>query len=376
MLHHCNNIQVLTNKCKYQADRGEPVDNRIPSSEPSSNPKKHGGIGRRKFLLDTVYALSFCLTGRPALARGRFCRPVKIGHPFPKNTLYDKWAQDFKKRLLEIDKEIEVEIIPQQSNRAMVDSILSGSNTLCDLAMVYTGTIAIRDPKWHVLLLPALYPNLNAVKGLRHQKDFTNTLEQAIKEKGAFLVTLAWMFYGIATRTVAIKTPDNMKGLKMRVWDGWNKRLFEAAKATPTIMPYPAMISALKVGAIEGTTASIELLSHTGLIKNLTWSSERSIFNSGLALISNRWFWDKTGKDLQPKLIKIGSDSASFFEESYQKAYTNAVETNRKVGVNVIELTQEDFKKWVDLSKKSVWRNFEKEVKEGEKLIWLAQQAQ
>lgn len=336
---------------------------------------QQGAIGRRQFLIGNLLVIVSCLIGQAAFARGRDCRPLKFGHPFQEKTLFDNWAKDFQKRLIEIDSKIEVDIIPLQRASDLVEGIL---HSIFDLALVPANEVALRVPEWHVLSFPALYTNLDVVNRLRHHKEFINRLAQSWEKKGAFLVTLAWIFYGLATQKV-VHVPEDLKGLKIWVWRKYHESLLHMAGASPKIMPFAEVYTALQEGVIDGTIASYQaykMLGQAGLIKNLTWSLRHSIFNGAYALISNAWFWDKTGKDLQPNLMQIGNESASLFEASYQEAISSAVNAVREAGVTITELTQEDYKKWVDFSKLSAWNMFEKAVKEGKDLIELAQQVQ
>jgi len=341
---------------------------------PSRTIKK---MGRRQFLLSSFLTLGSVIIGQTSHARGRFCRPIKIGHPYPEDSVEDNWAKDFKKRLFDLDKKIEVENHSNVPLPKLISSILSQSNSLFDLVFISAPLVASLIPEWRALSLPALYPNFEVVKRLNFESPFFRKISHYLEAKKGFLVTLGWNFNGIATTGEGIRSFQDLKGKKIQVWtDDW-KNLFAMAGSSPTIMPGPEVVQALKMGSLNGTIASYRMLKPLkGVIKSLTWSPNYSVFSSAVALICSSWFWNKTGNDLQAKLLQIGNESAVYFQNEYDQKNLKAIDAARKEGINIIDLEKKEFQKWAAFSKKSSWEKFAQDVEGGKEIISLALGAQ
>ncbi len=82
--------------------------------------------------------------------------------------------------------------------------------------------------------------------------------------------------------------------------------------------------------------------------------------------------WKKLSPDHQKVFQEVGKDLEKFALEEAIKDDTEVSNLFREKGVQVYEMTSEDFKVWLEVSKKTAWKEFAEKVKGGKELLEMA----
>ncbi|HWI35197.1 MAG TPA: TRAP transporter substrate-binding protein [Burkholderiales bacterium] len=139
-----------------------------------------------------------------------------------------------------------------------------------------------------------------------------------------------------------VKTPDDMKGLKLRVMqDPMQVDMIKAMGGIPVPMGTPEVYSAIQQGQIDGNATSVQLL--YGL-KNQEVAKQLSVTNHGRAaavVIMNLRKWSALSAD-QKKALDEGSKAffkvdADYYTTSSTTATPAVVEKMKGSGVTVTE---------------------------------------
>lgn len=139
-----------------------------------------------------------------------------------------------------------------------------------------------------------------------------------------------------------VKTPDDMKGLKLRVMqDPMQVDMIKAMGGIPVPMGTPEVYSAIQQGQIDGNATSVQLL--YGL-KNQEVAKQLSVTNHGRAaavVIMNLRKWSALSAD-QKKALDEGSKAffkvdADYYTTSSTTATPAVVEKMKSSGVTVTE---------------------------------------
>ncbi|NCD26063.1 MAG: DctP family TRAP transporter solute-binding subunit [Deltaproteobacteria bacterium] len=202
---------------------------------------------KRFFMCAVVLlAVSLCV---PAFAK----TVLKLGHIAEPTHPYAQGADYFAKLVAEKSKgDMEVQVFPSSqlgSQKDMTEGLIYGT-----IDMVLTGTADLGQfqPKMSIFDLPFLFKDrAHAYKSL---DTVGMDLGQELESKG--LKLLGYMENGIRhlTNNVReVKTPADMKGLKIRVMS--NKIYIETMKAlgaSPTPMAFGELYSAMQQGTVDG----------------------------------------------------------------------------------------------------------------------------
>ncbi|WP_201449965.1 TRAP transporter substrate-binding protein [Hydrogenophaga sp. PBL-H3] len=168
-----------------------------------------------------------------------------------------------------------------------------------------------------------------------------------LQERG--LVGLAYWDLGFRqmhTTKKAIRTADDLKGVKMRVIPTAQYVDFmNTIGATATPMPYTETYSALEQGAIDGMTNPLLNIVNEKfyeVTKHLTLTNH---MYTPQAVIVSKKFWDKLSADEQKILQDAASETALYQRKVAREEATKALDTLKKNGMQVYEMPAQEIAK-------------------------------
>src|SRR5437588_3556794 len=177
---------------------------------------------------------------------------LKLGHVGSPGSIFDLTAQEFAKRL-------------QQKIGGKVVGKVYGSSQLGDdtemMQKVKLGTLDFTLPSTVMSSIVAAF-GLFEMPYLVLNRDHMKRIEQAIvwptlaplAEKSGYKIVAVWEngFRQITNNAHPIKTPDDLKGIKLRVPKGkWRIRMFQAYGASPSAMGLSEVFVALQTGVMD-----------------------------------------------------------------------------------------------------------------------------
>jgi TRAP-type C4-dicarboxylate transport system substrate-binding protein len=201
-------------------------------------------------------------------------------------------------------------------------------------------------PDYNAVTGPFLYQTFDEYFAMT-QTPLVQNLNKQAEEKGIKVLSLDWVFGFRSMMTKkAIKTPEDMKGLNIRVpTSQLYTYTIEAMGGNPIAMPYPDTYAALQQGVIDGIEGSIMTYYGTKQYENV---KEYSITNHLLgvsAVVISPKLWDS-----------LTEEQRTVLEEEFQKGKEdNLAETIKlekeyetklkELGVNFHEVDADAFLK-------------------------------
>lgn len=186
--------------------------------------------------------------------------------------------------------------------------------------------------------------------------EFLNAkVEKLGLKKGTFLVQ---GFRQITNNKHEVKTPEDLKGIKMRVPPvEIRMKAFKALGANPTPMPLPELFTALQQGAVdaqENPLVTILNMKFNEVQKYITLSNH--IYDTAI-LYFNQKFWDTLPEDQQKIILEAGVTGKIAAREASKDLDAKCIETLKASGNVVTELTAEQHQLFVD-AVKPVWDEY------------------
>lgn len=187
---------------------------------------------------------------------------------------------------------------------------------------------------------------------------------------------IAWGDLGeqsMLTRTKAIRTPEDLKGLKMRVPEVPSTvAAFRAWGANPTVITFAEVYNALQTGVVDGavmppdqmfTSRLYEVAKHLSLTRHL--------FLPLTVLISDK-FLKAQPLDVQNAIAEAAKEAFETYDrELYVKAAAQAIEQMKAKGITITEPDREAFRKLIPV----VWKEFAEKVPDAASIIKTIQEA-
>ncbi|MEW9670559.1 TRAP transporter substrate-binding protein [Ammoniphilus sp. 3BR4] len=214
-----------------------------------------------------------------------------------------------------------------------------------DMTKVSAAALENFAPEYAVFSVPYLFVSKDHFyKSM--ESEAVQKLYGANKDKGFVGLTYydsgARSFY---TKGKAIKTPDDLKGLKIRVQDSPTAiKMVELLGGNPTPMAYGEVYTALQSGVIDGAESNETALTtgkHGEVAKDFSLN-EHTMIPDVLVISSNTW--DKLSPEQQKILNEAAKSSTEYQKELWNKAIQEArTEAESKMSVKFHEVDKAPF---------------------------------
>jgi tripartite ATP-independent transporter DctP family solute receptor len=300
----------------------------------------------RKSFLAVIAAM--VMLGTAGLAHAQ--TKLRFSHAGPETASQHLAALEFAKMVKERSKgALEVQVYPssQLGNDATVIGGVRGGTI--DIMMAGSVNFAGLAPRIGALDLPFLFRSpehafkvLDGPVGAGLMKDLDS---HSLKGLGWFQVG----FRCITTKSRAVRTPDDVKGLKIRVPP--NPSLIQAFKlmgANPVPLPLGELYQALESGAVDSQEHPISITYAAKFYevqKHLTMSRHAY---TAMPVVMNKAKFDGLAPDLQKVLVESAQQAGRFQRELDAKDETRIITELRAKGMQVIEsYDQAPFRKLV-----------------------------
>lgn len=316
-----------------------------------------------------------------AQVKGTGPQVLKISHQWPGGTLE---KGDFRDRLCRLFAKkaeertagaLKFEIYPASvlfKPQAQYDAMLKGA---LDMSVFPLDYAAGKVPQFSITLMPCIVKDL---KQAMRWKDapIGKEIERICEENGIKILTWAWCGGGIASRGKPVRLPQDIKGLKARAAGKmFEKMLHEGAGAAITSMPSSEIYFALQTGVLDvclTSSSSFESYRLYEQVQHYTSPKRTTIWYMLEPLVISTATWKKLSPEHQKVMAEVGKELEGFALEEAIKDDGEVTELFREKGVQVYEMTPEDFQAWLEVSQRTAWKEFAEKVKGGKELLDMA----
>lgn len=306
---------------------------------------------------------------------------IKISHQWPGGTLE---KGDFRDRLCRLFAQkveertggaLKFEVYPASvlfKPQAQYDAMLKGA---LDMSVFPLDYAAGKVPQFSITLMPCIVRDHQQAMRWKDSA-IGNKIESISEENGIKILTWAWCGGGIASRGKPVKLPEDMKGLKARAAGKmFEKMLHEGAGAAITSMPSSEIYFALQTGVLDvclTSSSSFESYRLYEQVQHYTSPRKTTIWYMLEPLVISTATWKKLSAEHQKILAEVGKELEKFALEEAMKDDTEVAQLFQEKGVKVYDMTPEDFQVWLEVSKKTAWKEFAEKVKGGKEILEMA----
>lgn len=196
---------------------------------------------------------------------------------------------------------------------------------------------------------------------------FWQDLAPTTEKQGIRIVSVVENGFRQITNNVRpINTPDDLKGIKLRVPPGiWRTRMFQAYGANPSPMQFSELFVALQTGVMDGQENPLTNIWSAKLHEVQKYlSMTNHIYSpSFIAVGVNRW--NRIDPALRDQLEAIGREIQDWVLEQGEKEDRGLFENLRKAGIQINEANREAFVR----ASAPIYDEFGKQVPGGHALI-------
>jgi len=253
---------------------------------------------------------------------------------------------------------ITVELYPNSQLGSLSENM--ESMRIGDLEMAYLndGTISASVPEFSVVGLPYLWTSIDAA----HEAldgDFGQYLDQKLLD-GTGIINLGYAdvgFRNITNSKQEIKTPDDLKGLKIRTMTNpLHVEYFTALGAIPTPMSFSELFTALQQKTVDGQENPTALVYNNAIyeVQKYMTISEHVWTSCPLTIAAN--FFNGLPADYQALIKEAAAATISYQREMITKENADLASEIAAAGVQVTTLTDDEKAAFKKVAEDSVYK--------------------
>ena len=298
---------------------------------------------------------------------------LRASHQFPggKGDVRDEMVQIVARDAKAAGVDLEVQVYPgaalfkpNEQWNALVNGQLDISSFPLDYA---SGKVR----EFGATLMPGLVRS-HARAQRMGSSPFMKDIRAKIDQAGVIVLADAWLGGAVASKKGCIRTPADMKGLKIRSAGPTFAAMWQAAGASIVSVPSNEVYNALQTGVADATDTSSGSFVSFRLyeqVKCITAPGDNALWFMYEPVLMSKKSFTRLNKKQQDALLQAGKKSQQFFAEKAKGLDDEMVKVFKDHKVEVVTLTAAEYDEWVKVAQKSSYAEFAKDVPNGKKLI-------
>ena len=294
-----------------------------------------------------VLVLTLSIAGLVGFAAAQQKTVIKFAHHAPVTFPYQDGALKFKEVAERISGgRLEVQVFGGAQlggERDLLEGIKLGTVHMC----IGAGGLANFAPAYNVVQLPFLIKNQEHMVKIA-EGPAGKLLSQRIEEQGGYKVLgyFSTGDSGIQTVKAPVRTPADLKGVKIRVME--NPALIESMRAlgaNPTPLPFPELYTSMKQGVVEGATIDYTALWTTKVyeaVKYVTEPGFHFLAEPRPVLISAKFFASQPA-EVQQWIAQAAAEASVYERSLFKDRQSKAIEDLRAKGIQFSRMDERAF---------------------------------
>lgn len=298
---------------------------------------------------------------------------LRASHQFPggKGDVRDEMVQLMAKEVEAADVDLKIQVYPGQSlfdAKEQWGALVRGRLDMTSLPLDYASG---RHPEFSATLMPGLVRSHERAQRL-NDSQFMDMIKEVINDAGVKVLADAWLAGGFASNKQCITSPDTVEGQVMRAAGPAFDEMLATAGASIASMPSSEIYTAMQTGVLDGAnTSSGSFVSYRiyEQVSCLTAPGENALWFMYEPVLVSQQSWDKLNEEQQQALTAAGQKAEDFFAGEAAALDQKLVDVYKENGVEVVNMSQQDYNAWLEIAKQSSYKTFAENVPNGQALI-------
>ncbi|MBP1153741.1 MULTISPECIES: TRAP transporter substrate-binding protein [unclassified Paenibacillus] len=286
---------------------------------------------------------------------------MRLGHVFAANSVTDQAS----KKLAELVEQktsgaVKISVFPASQiggDEALGQNLSRGT---LDMAFLNQGSLAGMDPLLDFSYLPYIAENNEQADKLFYGSGIIpTTIKETLKKHNIHALGFYELeFRGLTNSKHLVKTPADMKGLKLRVPGSRAiKGFFEAVESQAVSIPMPELYTSLQQGVVDGQDNGLIITYDNKLHETNKYITRLNhVYASGTMSISQKT-WDSLTPEQQKALEEAAAETQQWQISENRKLIDSYVQKLKDENIEVIDLSPEEIAAFKDLGQ-SLWDKF------------------
>jgi TRAP-type C4-dicarboxylate transport system substrate-binding protein len=299
---------------------------------------------------------------------------LRLSHQWSTGDVRHEVAQIVADEVAAAGVDLEIKIFPSKSlfkPREQYRPLSAGQLDMTVFPLSYAGG---QQPSFNLTLMPGLVKNHDHAARLS-QSPFMEALEAKMAEDDVMVLVHGYLAGGFVGKNKCITHPDDVVGLQTRAAGKSFEQMLVGAGASITSMASSEIYSAMQTGVLDAAnTSSSSFVSYRiyEQVACYTPASDIALWFLYQPLLMNKSTFDGLSADQQSALLEAATKAEAYYFEQAKLQDAESVDVFREAGVEIAEMTAEDFQAWQGLAQETSYAAFVADVEGGQELLDMA----
>ncbi len=323
-----------------------------------------------KFAKLTATAMAACL----AIGSAASAETLRLSHQWSNKDVRHQVAQMVADEVAAADVDLEIQIFGSKSlfkPREQYRPLSRGQLDMTVLPLSYAGG---QQPAYNLTLMPGMVKNHDHAARLS-DSPFMAALEEKMADDDVIVLVHGYLAGGFVGKDKCITSPDDVKGLQTRAAGKAFEQMLAGAGASIASMASSEIYNAMQTGVLTAAnTSSSSFVSYRiyEQVSCYTPAGDVALWFMYQPLLMNKSKFDGLNADQQKALMDASAKAQAFYLEEAKKQDAASEQVFRDAGVEIAEMTAEDFEAWRALAQETSYAKFVSEVEGGQELLDMA----
>jgi len=324
----------------------------------------------KKTLCAAVAAIA--LSG--VMATTAVAQELRLSHQWSTKDVRHQVAQIVADEVAKADVGLSIKIFPSKSlfkPREQYKPLSRGQLDMTVYPLSYAGG---QRPEFNLTLMPGLVKNHDHAARL-NESAFMGELEKLMAEDDVKVLVHGYLAGGFVGKEKCITSPDDVKGLQSRAAGKAFEQMLAQAGASIASMASSEIYNAMQTGVLQAAnTSSSSFVSYRiyEQVKCYTPASDVALWFMYQPLLMNKSTYDGLSDAQKAALDAAAEKAEAYYLAEAKKQDANSVKVFKEAGVEIAQMTAEEFQAWRDIAQSSSYAKFISDVPNGQKLLDMA----
>ena len=252
---------------------------------------------------------------------------MKLGHCFPGGSYFGHVAAENLNAYLQKKTKgaIKIQIYPMSQlggERTMFEQIIGETLDMGPISINIDATVI---PELYSFSLPFAFPNEDVFWEIANNDEFRKRVGQLFWDRAHVKLISFYMasFRGLQNTKKEIRSPKDLKNIKMRVMEGEIfTDIFNALGAATSTVPMPEVYMALQQGLVDGEDCNLFFANVMKLTEVEKFSTEYNGIISLNPLIMAGSTWEKMSPEQQKYFLDYSKEMEAFTKQKWVESKT------------------------------------------------------
>ncbi|MHA6262929.1 TRAP transporter substrate-binding protein DctP [Arenibacterium sp. CAU 1754] len=299
---------------------------------------------------------------------------LRLSHQWSNKDVRHKVAEIVANEVAAADVDLEIKIFGSKSlfkPREQYKPLSRGQLDMTVLPLSYAGG---QQPAYNLTLMPGLVKNHDHAARLSNSP-FMEALEAKMAEDDVMVLVHGYLAGGFAGKDKCITKPEDVAGLQTRAAGKAFEQMLAGAGASIASMASSEIYNAMQTGVLNAAnTSSSSFVSYRiyEQVKCYTPAGDVALWFMYQPLLMNKSTFEGLTEAQQQALLAGAAKAEAYYLEEAKKQDAASVEVFKQAGVEIAEMTQEDFNAWRAIAQDTSYKAFVEEVPDGQQLLDMA----